>query len=130
MSLRMINTDKAPKAIGPYSQAVRAGNLLFISGQIPIEAKTGELMLFNGNVVHQTSLVMNNLKGVLESEGLSFANIIKTTIFLKDMDDFGKVNEVYASYFNEYKPARACVEVSRLPKEVRVEIEAIALINN
>jgi 2-iminobutanoate/2-iminopropanoate deaminase len=125
----MIQTDKAPKAIGPYSQAILAGNLLFISGQIPIDPKTGELNLYNGNTAEQTTLVMANLKGILESQGLTFENVIKTTIFLKNMEDFAKVGEVYASYFNDYKPARACVEVSRLPKDVGVEIEAVAQIN-
>lgn len=125
----MIQTDKAPKAIGPYSQAVLAGNLLFISGQIPIDPKTGEINLYNGDTAEQAKLVMANLKGVLESQRLTFGNVIKTTIFLKNMEDFAKVNEVYASYFNDYKPARACVEVSRLPKDVGIEIEAIALID-
>lgn len=129
MTLRMIQTDKAPKAIGPYSQAVLAGNLLFISGQIPIDPKTGELNLFNGNAAEQTKLVMTNLKGMLESQGLTFANVIKTTVFLKSMDDFAKVNEIYAGYFGDHKPARACVEVARLPKNVSVEIEAIAMID-
>ena len=128
MTIRMIQTDKAPKAIGPYSQAVQAGNLIFISGQIPIDPKSGEIMLYNGNAAEQAHLVLKNLKGILESQGLSFENVIKTTIFLTNMDDFAKVNEVYASYFNEYKPARACVQVARLPKDVSVEIEAVALI--
>ena len=129
MTARMIQTDKAPKAIGPYSQAVCAGNLIFISGQIPIDPKSGEVMLFNGNVVEQARLVLKNLKGILESQGLTFENCVKTTIFLTNLEDFGKVNEVYASFFNDYKPARACVQVARLPKDVGVEIEAIALNN-
>ncbi len=129
MTTRMIQTDKAPKAIGPYSQAVQAGNLLFISGQIPLDPKTGELNLFNGNAADQTKLVMTNLKGILESQGLTFENVIKTTIFLSNMEDFGKVNEVYAGFFNDYKPARACIQVARLPKDVSVEIEAVALIS-
>lgn len=129
MTLRMIQTDKAPKAIGPYSQAVQAGNLVFISGQIPIDPKTGEVTLYNGNVADQAHLVLKNLKGILESQGLSFENVVKTTIFLTNLEDFGKVNEVYATYFNDYKPARACVQVARLPRDVGVEIEAIALVN-
>jgi len=129
MTLRMIQTDKAPKAIGPYSQAVQAGNLIFISGQIPIDPMSGELMLYNGNVAEQAHLVLKNLKGVLESQGLSFENVVKTTIFLTSLGDFVKVNEVYASYFNDYKPARACVEVARLPRDAGIEIEAVALIN-
>lgn len=127
MALKMIQTDKAPKAVGPYSQAVRAGNLLFCSGQIPLDPVTGELRLFDGNVAEQAKLVMGNLGAVLAAEGLTFNDVIKTTIFLSDMDNFGKVNEVYASSFGDYKPARACVEVARLPKDVDVEIEAIAL---
>jgi len=129
MTVRMIQTEKAPKAIGPYSQAVQAGNLIFISGQIPIDPKTGEVNLYNGNAAEQASLVLKNLKGILESQGLTFENVVKTTIFLTNLEDFSKVNEVYASFFNDYKPARACVQVARLPKDVGVEIEAIALVN-
>ncbi|MBT3182556.1 MAG: RidA family protein [Deltaproteobacteria bacterium] len=128
MSLKMIQTDNAPAAVGPYSQAVRAGNLLFCSGQIPLDPATGELKLFDGNVAEQTKLVMSNLEAVLKSEELTFDNVIKTTIFLSDMSNFGNVNEVYASYFGEYKPARACVAVKTLPKNVDVEIEAIAMV--
>lgn len=128
MKLKMINTDKAPKAVGPYSQAVRAGNLLFCSGQIPIDPASGEVKLFANDAAQQTKLVMENLKAVLAAENLTFNDIIKTTIFLSNMENFSKVNEVYASYFGEYKPARACVEVSKLPKGVDVEIEAIAQI--
>lgn len=129
MSLKMIQTDKAPAAVGPYSQAVRAGDLLFCSGQIPLDPATGELELFGGNVAEQTRLVMNNLESVLKAAGCTFDDVIKTTIFLSDMGNFGTVNEVYASYFGEYKPARACVAVKTLPKNVSVEIEAIALIH-
>lgn len=128
MSPRMVNTNKAPKAVGPYSQAVRAGDLLFCSGQIPIDPATGEVKRFDGDAAEQARLVMDNLKAVLAAEGLSFGDVVKTTIFLSNMDHFGKVNEVYASYFGDSKPARACVEVARLPKDVDVEIEAIALI--
>jgi 2-iminobutanoate/2-iminopropanoate deaminase len=126
MPLRMVNTDKAPKAIGPYSQAVRAGDLLFCSGQIPLDPATGKLELFEGDPAKQARLVMQNLKAVLEAEGLAFDDVVKTTIFLSSMEHFAAVNEVYASYFGDYKPARACVEVARLPKDVSVEIEAIA----
>ena len=128
MTLKMINTDKAPGAVGPYSQAVRAGDMLFCSGQIPLDPATGELNLFDGNVAEQTKLVMNNLKAVLAAEGATFDSVIKTTIFLSDMSNFGNVNEVYATYFGIYKPARACVAVKTLPKNVDVEIEAIAYI--
>lgn len=127
MPLRMIHTEKAPKAVGPYSQAVRAGNLLFCSGQIPIDPVSGEVCLFDGDATRQARLVLENLRAVLTAEGLSFQDIAKVTIFLSDMNDFGKVNEVYASYFGEYKPARACVQVARLPKDVGVEMDAIAV---
>lgn len=128
MSLKMIKTTKAPAAVGPYSQAVRAGNLLFCSGQIPIAPKTGEVKTFGGDAAEQARLVMNNLRAVLEAEHLTFNDVIKTTIFLSDMGNFTKVNEIYSSYFGEYKPARACVAVKTLPKNVDVEIEAIAWI--
>lgn len=128
MALKMVNTDRAPKAVGPYSQAVRAGNILFCSGQIPLDPASGELKLFDGDAAEQAKLVMENLKAVLAAEGLSFRDVAKTTIFLSSMENFGKVNEVYASYFGDYKPARACVEVAKLPKGVDVEIEAIAFI--
>ncbi len=127
MAHKMISTDKAPKAIGPYSQAIRAGNMLFCSGQIPIDPASGELKLFGGNAAEQAKVVMENLKAVLVSEGMNFENVVKTTIFLSSMEDFAKVNEVYASYFGDYKPARACVQAARLPKDVNVEIEAIAV---
>lgn len=123
--LKMISTESAPKAVGPYSQAVRAGDFLFCSGQIPIDPKTNELNLFDGDVTKQTRLVMENLKAVLAAEGMTFDNVVKTTIFLSKMDNFAKVNEVYSSYFGSYKPARATVEVSKLPKGVDIEIEAI-----
>lgn len=126
--LKMIHTDKAPAAIGPYSQAVRAGGLLFCSGQIPIDPATGNLELFNGDVAKQTQLVLQNLAEVLSSEGLSLNDVAKTTIFLTDMGDFSKVNEVYATFFQTHKPARATVEVKGLPKNVSVEIEAIAYV--
>ena len=127
MTLKMINTDKAPKAVGPYSQAVIAGELMFCSGQIPIDPATGKLELFDGDAARQTRLVMENLKKVLAAEDLSFGDVVKTTIYLSDMENFAKVNEVYGSYFRDYRPARACVEVSRLPKDVDVEVEAIAV---
>jgi 2-iminobutanoate/2-iminopropanoate deaminase len=130
MTLEMISTDKAPAAVGPYSQAVRAGNILFCSGQIPIDPATGELKTFDGNVAEQTKLVMNNLKAVLAARGLTFKDVAKTTIFLSDMGNFANVNEIYAAYFGDYKPARACVAVKTLPKNVDVEIEAIAYIEN
>jgi 2-iminobutanoate/2-iminopropanoate deaminase len=126
MAISMVNTDKAPRAIGPYSQAVRAGDLLFCSGQIPMDPAGGSLELFGGDVGRQAKLVMENLKAVLAAEGLSFDDVVKTTIYLDDMENFAKVNEVYGSCFSSHRPARATVEVARLPKGVGVEIDAIA----
>jgi len=118
------SSDNAPKAIGPYSQAVRVGDLLFLSGQVPLDPTTGQLI--EGDISAQTRRVMENLGAVLKSAGLSFADVARTTIFLADMNDFAKVNEVYGSYFTEPFPARATVQVARLPKDARVEIDAIA----
>jgi len=124
--MKPINTDKAPKAVGPYSQAIEAGGFLFCSGQIPIDPQTNELKLFDGDVALQTGLVLSNLKAVLSAEGLTLKDVVKTGVFLADMNDFAKMNAVYASEFGDHKPARACVQAARLPKDVRVEIEAIA----
>ncbi len=118
------SSDRAPKAIGPYSQAIRVGQLLFLSGQVPLDPATGQMV--DGDVGAQARRVMDNLAAVLDSAGLSFANVARTTIFLADMSDFAKVNEVYGSYFSEPYPARATVQVARLPKDARVEIDAIA----
>lgn len=127
MDKKQIKTDKAPAAVGPYSQAIQTGNLLFISGQIPIDvSKNGEV--FKGDIKIQTKTVMENIKALLESQKLTLKNIVKATIFLTDMNDFASVNEVYGSYFKEDPPARACVAVSQLPKGVNVEIEAIAVV--
>ena len=123
---KIISTEKAPKAIGPYSQAVRARGLLFCSGQIPLDPKTGEMV--SGDIEAQTRQVMKNIEGVLTAAGTGFARIVKTTIFLKSMDDFAAVNEVYAHYFTGTAPARSTVEVARLPKDALVEIEAIAVV--
>ena len=123
--LQVVDTDKAPKALGPYSQAIIANGFIFLSGQIPIDPATGNLNL--GTTAEQTKQVLNNLTAVLESQGASLANVVKTTVFLKSMNDFQEMNEVYAQFFNTTKPARATVEVSRLPKDVSVEIEAIAV---
>jgi len=124
MSKKVIYTEKAPKPIGPYSQAIQAGNLLFLSGQIPIDPETGEL--FKGDIQGQTHQVLKNIKGILESQGLGMDDIIKINIFLKDLRDFGKVNEVYATYFLKNPPARSTVQVSNLPRNAEIEIEAIA----
>ena len=126
MTMKFVSTSNAPKAVGPYSQAVKCQNMLFLSGQIPIDPKTNELCLFDGDVTKQTELVISNLKAVLESEGLTLKNIVKTGVFLQSMSDFGKMNEVYSSHFGDHKPARACVAVATLPKNVSVEIDAIA----
>jgi len=126
MGKKVIQTEKAPKAIGPYSQAIQAGNFLFLSGQIPLDPKTGELV--KGDIRKQTQQVLENIKGVLESQGLGMEDIVKVTIFLKDIGNFNQVNEVYATYFPSSPPARSTVEVAKLPRDADIEIEAIALI--
>ena len=121
---KIIQTDNAPKAVGPYSQAVRVGDFLFCSGMIPIDPKTQEVYL--GDIKLQTELVMSNIEGLLRSTGLNFADIVKSTIFLTSMNDFAAVNEVYAKRFTSEPPARSTVQVAALPKGVNVEIEVIA----
>jgi 2-iminobutanoate/2-iminopropanoate deaminase len=123
---KVIQTEKAPKAIGPYSQAIQAGNFLFLSGQIPLDPKTGELS--KGDIRKQTQQVLENIKGVLESQGLGMENVVKSTIFLKDIGNFNQVNEVYATYFPSSPPARSTVEVAKLPRDADIEIEALAII--
>lgn len=122
----IIATDQAPRAIGPYSQAIRAGNLLFCSGQIPIEPSTGEFV--SGGVAEQTEQVMRNLSAVLSAGQSSLKQVVKTTVFLADMDDFTAMNEVYGRFFGENPPARATVQAARLPRDAKVEIEAIAIV--
>ena len=119
---KIVATDQAPAAVGPYSQAVWAGPLLFISGQIPI--KGGNLL--QGSIEEQTEVVLSNLKGILSSQGLNLESVIKTTVFLKNINDFSKMNDIYARYFSSLPPARSTVEVSALPKGVAVEIDAVA----
>src|SRR4030067_2682217 len=119
---KVIQTDKAPRAIGPYSQAIRAGNFLFLSGQIPLDPKTGELV--KGDIGQQTKQVLENIKGVLESQKLEMEDVVKVTIFLKDIGNFNRVNEVYATYFPPPAPARSTVEVAKLPRNAEIEIEA------
>jgi len=119
-----ISSLDAPKAIGPYSQAVRAGQLLFVSGQVPLDPATGQIV--SGDIAAQTRRVFDNLGAVLKAGGRSFADVVRTTVFLADMNDFATVNEVYGTYFSEPYPARATVQVARLPKDVRVEIDVIA----
>lgn len=124
MDKKIIQTDKAPKAIGPYSQAVKTGNLIFASGQIALCPESGQIV--GTDIVSQTERVMQNIKGILENQGLTFANVIKTTCFLSDMANFAAFNEVYAKYFTENTPARSTVAVKTLPKEALVEVEIIA----
>ena len=120
----VISTEQAPRAIGPYSQAIRANGLVFLSGQIAIDPATGYLV--EGGVTQQTRQVLENLKVVLEAAGSSLDNVVKSTVYLKSIEDFGKMNEIYGRYFAENPPARSTVEVSRLPRDVSVEIDFIA----
>lgn len=124
MSKKVIFTEKAPAAIGPYSQAIKTGSFLFASGQIPIDPSTGQMV--NSSIEEQTKQVMENVKGLLESMEASMENIVKTTLFITDMNDFPKINEVYSNYFKQSPPARSCVEVSALPKGAKIEMEFIA----
>ena len=125
MKHQVIHTDYAPKAIGPYSQAVKAGNMLFVSGQVPFVPETMEIV--EGDVKAQTAQSLKNVQAILAEAGLDFSHVVKSTVFIKDMNEFAQINEVYAEFFGENKPARACVEVARLPKDVKVEIEVIAI---
>jgi len=120
-----ISTADAPKAIGPYSPAVRAGQMVFISGQVPIDPATGNLI--DGDIAAQTRRVFDNLGALLKAAGLSYANVVRTTVFLADMNDFAAMNQTYATFFSEPYPARSTVQVSRLPKDARVEIDVIAI---
>ena len=126
MSVRTVHTDNAPAAIGPYSQAIIAGNFLYTAGQIPLDPNTGQIV--EGDVTVQTERVMRNLAAVLEAAGTSWANVVKTTVFLQDMADFPRVNEVYGRMIGDARPARSTVQVSALPRGVLVEIDAVALI--
>jgi 2-iminobutanoate/2-iminopropanoate deaminase len=119
-----VETPNAPAAIGPYSQAIKAGGFLFISGQIPIDPATGRMTV---DTTSQTKQVMRNLEAILAAEGLTFADVVKTTIYLTNLDDFARVNEVYGSYFELDPPARATVQVAALPKGAKVEIDAVAV---
>ncbi|AWW33172.1 RidA family protein [Echinicola strongylocentroti] len=125
MANNIIYSKEAPAPIGPYSQAVQAGNTLFISGQIALDADTGELI--NENITEETHAVMKNLDAILSAAGYGFGDVVKCSIFIKDMDDFGTINEAYGQYFPSNPPARETVEVSRLPKNVQVEISCIAV---
>jgi 2-iminobutanoate/2-iminopropanoate deaminase len=125
MAKSVVYSADAPQPIGPYSQAIQAGNMLFISGQIAIQKSTGNIL--TGNIQTETKQVMENLNHILKSAGMDFSNVVKSSIFLKDMNNFPKVNEVYGQYFQQQPPARETVEVSRLPKDVNVEISCIAV---
>lgn len=123
MKSEVIFTKNAPAAVGPYSQAIKIGDMVFCSGQIPLVPETGEVV--EGDVKAQATQSLENVKAVLTEVGATFNNVVKTTVFIKDMNDFGAINEVYAQYFGDHKPARSCVEVARLPKDVLVEVEVI-----
>ena len=122
--IKTVSTENAPKALGPYSQALRAGGFIWCSGQIPINPATNAIEAVT--IEEQTRQAISNLRNVLEAAGSSLANVVKTTVFIKDMNDFAALNGVYAEMFGETKPARSCVEVARLPKDVKVEIECVA----
>ena len=128
MSKQIIKTDTAPAAIGPYSQGVKTtgGGLLFTAGQIPLDPRTGDII--PGGIQEQTRQVLENLKGVVEAGGATLDNVLKVTVFLKDMNDFAAMNEIYAEFFSENPPARSAVQVARLPKDVDVEIECVSLV--
>ncbi len=126
MNLEIISTDKAPAAIGPYSQAVKYGNFIYTSGAIPVDPKSGEVVA--GGAAEQTEQALKNLAEVLAGAGAGLENVIKTTVFIKNMNDFAIINEVYKKFFTGNFPARSCVEVARLPKDVLVEIECVAVI--
>ena len=122
----VIFTDKAPAAVGPYSQAIKAGNVVYCSGQIPLVPETGEIV--EGDIKAQAKQSLENVKAVLTEAGATFSNVVKTTVFIVDMADFGAINEVYAEYFGDHKPARSCVAVKELPKGARVEVEVLVVL--
>jgi 2-iminobutanoate/2-iminopropanoate deaminase len=121
-----VSSPAAPRAIGPYSQAIKAGNLLFVSGQVPIDPATGNLV--DGDIAAQTHRVFQNLQEILKAAGTSFDAVVRSTVYLLDMNDFAKMNEVYGTYFSSPAPARATVQVARLPRDARVEIDLIAVL--
>lgn len=123
--MKIISTPHAPAAIGPYSQAIEANGVLYISGQIPFHPET--MTCIGEDIAQQTDQCLKNIKAILEEAGYTLENVVKCGIFIKDMDDFAKINEVYGTYFSNHKPARACVEVARLPRDVKIEIEATAV---
>lgn len=123
--MESIQTDRAPQAIGPYSQAIKANGFVFASGQIPLDPAT--MQLIDGEIGAQTEQVLNNVKAVLEAAGSSLEQVVKTTVFLADMNDFAAMNEIYAAFFGQTRPARSTVQAARLPRDVKVEIEVVAL---
>jgi 2-iminobutanoate/2-iminopropanoate deaminase len=125
--LTIIQTDQAPHAIGPYSQAIVTGGMLYTAGQIPLDPATGELV--GGDIRAQTKRVLENLSAILQAAGTSLNKVVKTTVYLSDMGEFGAMNEVYGTYFTEHKPARSTVQAARLPRDVKVEIDVIAAFN-
>lgn len=126
MARQAVSTDAAPAAIGPYSQAIKAGNLLFLSGQIPLDAATGQLV--EGGIEAQTRQVFHNIGEILKAAGATFDNVVSASVFLADMNEFAKMNEIYATYFSSPAPARATVQVARLPRDCRVEIQVVAVL--
>lgn len=124
-TMERVQTDRAPAAIGPYSQGLVSGGFVFTAGQIPLDPRTGEIV--GGDVASQTARVLDSLRAILEAGGSSLGRVVKTTVYLADMNDFAAMNEVYARYFGDHRPARSTVQAGRLPKDVRVEIDAIAL---
>ncbi len=127
MSNQVLFTKNAPAALGPYSQGIKAGNTLYVSGQLPIDPQTGELYK-GSDIKEETKISLNNVKAILEAGGATLNDVVKCTVYIKNMDQFGLINEMYSEFFNENKPARVCVEVARLPKDANVEIDAIAVI--
>lgn len=121
MSLKVVHTDNAPAAVGPYSQAIIAGDFMYVSGQIPIDPKIGKVV--EGGIKEQTKQCLDNAMAILEEAGVTYKNVVKTTVFMKDMNDFADMNGVYAEFFTDHKPARAAIEVARLPLDVQVEIQ-------
>ncbi|WP_424768198.1 RidA family protein [Paenibacillus sp. sgz302251] len=124
---KVIHSDKAPAAVGPYSQGIQIGNMIFASGQLPLDPATGNTP--GDDVVSQTVQALENLREVLAAAGAGFEDVVKTTVYMRDLNDFAEVNRVYGSYFNEEPPARVCIEISRMPRDVLVEIDAIAILS-
>lgn len=123
--MKVLHTDKAPAVVGPYSQAIKVGDMIYTSGQLALCPESGDLI--NDNIEDATRRSLDNVKAILENAGSSLEKVVKTTIFLSDMDNFARVNEVYGEYFSDHKPARSCVQVARLPKDALIEIEVIAI---